>query len=119
MNRWRWQDYLSVLIGIWIASSPWALGFADTHAWATWNAGLVGLAVALLAAVDMEFLSKVEEWALVALGAWIAVSPWVVGPDDRTAVESLVASGIAVIVLTLWEIESAAGWRHLRRHAHS
>jgi hypothetical protein len=119
MNRWRWQDYLSLLIGLWIASSPWLLGFADTHVAATWNAVLVGLAVALLAAFDLEFLSKAEEWVLVALGAWVAVSPWLLGPSGVAAVTSMVGSGVAIVVLTLWEIEAAAGWRHLRRHAHS
>jgi hypothetical protein len=119
MSKWRWQDYLSVMIGAWVAFSPWVLGFADTHAWVTWSAVVVGAAVALLAAIDLEVLSKIDEWLLVALGAALVASPWLIGFTElRAAAASMVLSGIAIVVLTLWEIGSAGGWRWLRDHAH-
>jgi hypothetical protein len=119
MSKWRWQDYLSVLIGVWIASSPWVFGFVDARSTATWNAVVLGLAIAVIAAVDLEILSKIEEWVLVTLGAWSIVSPWALGFTNlRETTASMVISGVAVIVLTLWEIVSATGWHWPRNHSH-
>jgi hypothetical protein len=123
MNKWRWQDYLSVLIGAWIAVSPWGLWFVDTHgSAATWNAVVLGLAIAVIAAFDLEFVSDVEEWVLVALGAWAMASPWVFGLTNASdATASMVLSGAAVIALTVWEIGVEGGWRRLleRMHKHA
>jgi hypothetical protein len=119
MGKWRWQDYLSLLVGVWVMASPWVLGFADTQAPLTWSAVISGAAVALLAAFDLEILSKVDEWILVGLGSWLIASPWVLGSAATgPAAASMVLSGIVVIVLTLWEIGAADGWRWLRDHVH-
>lgn len=117
MNKWRWQDYLNVLIGVWIASSPWTLGFSDGQPAATWAAVTLGLAIVAIAAVDLEILSKTEEWILVALGAASIASPWVLGFSGlREATASMAISGVAIVVLTLWEIGSATGWHWRRNH---
>jgi SPW repeat len=119
MNKWRWQDYIDVLIGAWIVTSPWVVGFTDTHPLATWNAVILGVAIAVIATIDMEFVSTIEEWLLVALGAWAIASPWVLGfVELRGAMLSMVIAGTAVILLTLWEIASGAGWFKSRNHAH-
>jgi hypothetical protein len=120
MSKWRWQDYVDVLVGAWIASSPWVLGFVETHPVATWNAVIVGLAIAIIAAVELEILSKIEEWVLVALGAWSIASPWVLGFSSlREATASMVIAGAAVVLLTLWEILAGTGWHKPRNEAHS
>jgi SPW repeat len=119
MSKWRWQDYANVLIGAWVVTSPWVFGFADTHPVARWNAVILGAAIAVIATVDMEFLSTVGEWLLVALGAWAIASPWVFGfAGPRGATVSMVAAGTAVVLLTLWEIASGAGWFKSHNHAH-
>jgi hypothetical protein len=120
MGKWRWQDYLSVLTGAWIAISPWGLWFVDSHpSAATWNAVVLGMAIAIVAAFDLEFVSDLEEWVLVALGAWAVASPWVFGLTDAwDATASMVLSGIAVIVVTLWELGSGGGLHRLREHMH-
>jgi hypothetical protein len=109
MSNWRWQDYLDVLIGAWIVASPWVFGFADTHPVATWSTVMLGVAIGVIAAIEMEFLSKIEEWLVVALGAWTIASPWVLGfAHLRGATISMVVAGIAVVGLTLWEIASGS-----------
>lgn len=119
MSKWRWQDYVSVLVGAWTALSPWALGLIDSHPTASLITAGVGVAVALLAAFDLDLLSAVDEWLLVALGAWLVVSPWVLGfAELRGPAASTTLAGVAVVALTLWEIGSRAGWRNWRGHAH-
>lgn len=102
----RWQDMLILLLGVWLAVSPWVLGYASDSPQAI-NAYIVGIAMAALAAFD---LYKTYMWAVVAnllMGAWIAVSPWVPALADRGAMmTNSVIVGVAVVVLALWELRS-------------
>jgi hypothetical protein len=100
MSKLRWQDVASLLLGLWIATSPWVLGFPGNHYAAMWNAVIVGGVVLVLAAVDIDLPADWEEWLLIALGAWLIASPWMFGFDgNRVGTMSSVASGIAVMTL--------------------
>ena len=119
MSKWRWQDYLNVLFGAWLVVMPWTLGLVDTHPLATWNAVITGGAIAVLAAADMEILSTIEESVLIALGAWAIASPWVFGLAGMTAATmGMVIPGLAVIVLTTWELAGTSLLQKWREHAH-
>ena len=119
MGNWRWQDYLLLFFGIWIAASPWLLGFADDVGPGMWNAVLVGLAICALAILDLDLPSTADEWTMIALGAWAAVSPWVLGLTALpTMMTSMLVSGIAVVALTAWELV-ADGWRKQKDPVHS
>lgn len=48
-----WAVMLNLLVGIWVAVSPWVLGMAD-NVELTWNALIVGIAVAVLALWEMR-----------------------------------------------------------------
>ena len=37
MKERRWQDWLNLLIGVWLFISPWAIRFAGTDMTASWN----------------------------------------------------------------------------------
>ena len=56
------------------------------------------------------------------LGAWMALSPWVLGFSmNRNAMASAVISGIVVAALALWVLmtdEAYSGWRHHSGAAH-
>ena len=102
----RWQDRVILLIGIWLILSPLVFGYPSTSAPAI-NAYVAGVIMALLAAFDHY---KTYVWAVVlnvVIGAWTAVSPWLVGTvPDRMMTTSLLVSGVATIVLGLWELRS-------------
>ena len=117
MGTWRWQDYLDVLLGVWIAASPWVLGFADGYPLAAWNAVIIGGAIVVLAAIDLEFFSKFDESAMIALGAWSIASPWTLGfAGHQAATLSMVVAGVAVVALTVWEL--ATNKHKPLKHAH-
>jgi hypothetical protein len=63
--------------------------------------------MAILAAFD---LYKTYVWAVllnIVIGAWVAVSPWLVGiAADRGMTWSMAVVGIATIVLGLWELRT-------------
>ncbi len=119
MKKVRWQDYLSMLVGLWIAVSPWVLGFADDFGMLTWNALAVGGGITILAAIDMDAPANWEEWAMIALGGWAAFSPWVLGFMTHGAgTVSMVASGIAVAALAGWALAAAKRPQQMDKHAH-
>ena len=102
----RWQDQLMVVIGVWLFVLPWILAYPPGTPEA-WNATLAGAIIGILAAFD---LYKTYVWAVlfnIIVGAWVTISPWMVGTlDDAAMTWTLVVAGIATIVLGLWELRS-------------
>lgn len=104
----------NVILGIVLVLSPFLFEFTfhQTAAASAWlNGGLIGF-VALIALTDLE---EWEEWTNLALGCWVAVSPWLFRFDGVTAATwSHLSIGIAVAVLASLEI-----WKLHRKTARS
>jgi predicted MFS family arabinose efflux permease len=47
-----WEEWLGIVLGLWLIASPWALGFAD-RAIARWIHVIIGGLVALIAVYEM------------------------------------------------------------------
>ena len=111
-EAWNWQDWLDMVLGLWLAVSPWIIGFADDDPAAARNALIVGIAIAVLSALTFLAYHIVEEWIDVILGVWLIVSPWVLpGTRDSTVVADFVIVGAIVLALSGYEIWAA-------RHGH-
>ncbi|WP_052849437.1 SPW repeat protein [Streptomyces avicenniae] len=106
------------LAGLYAAISPWILHFNNAHPDLTVNNLVMGLAVAVLglglsrAPDRMYGLSH----AIVLIGAWLIVSPWIVGnsPDAGIIVSNIVVGGI----IALLGLASAAAALKARSTAH-
>jgi len=102
----RWQDQAILLLGAWLFVSPWVLGYPSASPPAV-NAFIAGAIIAALAAFD---LYKTYVWAVlvnIVVGAWVAVSPWLVDVvSDRAMSASMLIVGLATIVLGLWEMRT-------------
>jgi predicted MFS family arabinose efflux permease len=97
-----WQDVLNCLLGIGLFFSPWLLGFAAEQTPA-WNAHVVGAIIAVMALLAIFAFQDWEEWISIALGAWLVVSPWVLGFSTvNVALLSHVLIGLATIILAIW-----------------
>lgn len=110
----HWQDVVNALLGVWVVLSPWALGFQDTRT-AMVNAVVVGVALVAAALGAMLVPRAWEEWTECALGAWLVISPWVLGFDAmRNPMLAAVCSGLVIVVLALWTLwtdkDYSAGW---------
>ena len=111
----HWQDAVNAVIGVWLVLSPWALGYAS-EAMAMSNAVIVGLAL-LAAAVGAIFVPRAwEEWTELGLGAWLIISPWLLGVAMlQTATLCAVVTGAVIAALALWTLTSdeeySAWWR--------
>jgi hypothetical protein len=111
-EAWNWQDWLDMVLGLWLAVSPWVLDFVDSDPAGTRNVVIVGIAIAVLSALTFLAYHIVEEWLDVLLGVWLIVSPWVLpGSGDLDMVANFVIVGAIVLTLSGYEILAA-------RHGH-
>ncbi len=109
----NWPDSLNLLLGAWLFGSVWVLGFTGLPL-ATWNALILGALIAIMSFAALTEWRQWEEWTDMAAGAWLTVSPWVLGFAIVTAGEpafaatvSTALTGIAVLAVAAFSV-----WRH-------
>jgi hypothetical protein len=97
-------DGLVLLSGIYLALSPWIVGFTDRQG-LTINNLVVGLLVAALALGFHAAFGRTHglAWVLPVLGVWTIVAPWVIRGDQATtgSIWSNVLVGILITALGL------------------
>jgi hypothetical protein len=54
-----WEDWISLVLGVWLFFSPWILGYAALYG-AMWNSPIVGLLIAVLAIWGIAAARSVE-----------------------------------------------------------
>lgn len=122
MKPTRWQDWLNVILGVWLIASPWALGFADTQP-AAGTAWVLGAAIAIFAGAAVHMPKAWEEAVSIVLGLCLLASPWVMGfVDHSTAMTNAVILGVLVVAFALWAMLQDADfrkWLEQRRQASS
>jgi hypothetical protein len=95
-------DGLTVLAGLYLALSPWIVGFSDTPALAVNNL-VIGLAVVALAIGFASAYSRTHgiTWLCPLLGVWTIISQWVMAEAVATTgiVLSNVIVGAVIVVL--------------------
>ncbi|MBI4274121.1 MAG: SPW repeat protein [Rhizobiales bacterium] len=52
----KWEEWLNLVLGLWVVVSPWVLGFAGTTA--MWIDVVIGGGVALLAAIELWIMHR-------------------------------------------------------------
>lgn len=121
MENKRWQDWVNVLLGLWLSISPWVLGYRVEAPNAMWNALILGVAIFAFALIAVNMPRVWEEWVNLILGLWMIISPWVVRfSSHRSAATNAVIVGIIVALLALGAMLRDPGfekWRRDRSHA--
>lgn len=74
----RWQDWTSFGLGLWLALSPWVLGYLE-HEGATANAVFLGVALALGCQFEASIEELSAEWLNLMAGLWLVAAPFVLG----------------------------------------
>jgi len=96
MRIQHWQDVASLLLGVWLVLSPFALGFGGAALWITI---VLGLFVVLLAVEGFVIPSYLEEWGEILFGLALVVAPWTFDYESVSATLSSMVSGTLVILL--------------------
>lgn len=118
MKKQHWQDWVNVILGLWVVFSPSLIMHVManpanptgvTQA-AMWNHYIVGSAIILVAIGALYAFAAWEEWINVLLGAWLLVSPWLVGFSGSTALTwNALIAGALVLIFAGWAIGGAQG----------
>jgi hypothetical protein len=96
----QWKDGGNLVLGLWLAVSPWALSYAH-EATPAWNAHIVGIVIAVAAFAALVAFEKWEEWVNAALGA--CVSPFILGFSALAiALWNQLIVGVLVLGLAAW-----------------
>ncbi|MFI9204258.1 SPW repeat protein [Streptomyces sp. NPDC053048] len=113
-------EALALLCGVYLAASPWIVGFNGATTLAITNL-ITGVAFACLVGGFGPAYERTHSmsWAALCIGAWAIVAPWVVaGPAFGTATTvSNVVVGIVccLVALTLAALGSSRGTRGITR----
>jgi uncharacterized membrane protein YccC len=105
MLKWRREsilDVYSLLIALFLFASPWLFAYANPTAkldlWASSGA------VAVVSIATLVAFSMWEEWLNLLLGAWLMLSPWVIGFTHTRAMHFSVGIGVAVAFFAAIEL---------------
>ncbi|MEU9733807.1 SPW repeat protein [Streptomyces sp. NPDC048002] len=90
------------LLGLYCAVSPWIVHYTTSQPDLVPHNLVIGIAIALLALGFTRAPDRMYglSWAMCALGAWMIVSPWIVGssPDAGVVWNNIVIGALAVIL---------------------
>ena len=112
----RWQDWTSFALGLWLAVSPWIVGYDGDHA-ATCNAAFVGVALAIGAHFEIGLDELWTEWLNFAVGLWLLAAPFAL--EFNTAAASVnciaVASLLCALAASALQLDKEMGrlWQRL------
>jgi len=119
----RWQDWASFTLGLWLALSPWFVGYTE-HESATGNAVFLGLALALGCHFEAACDIEAPEWLNLGAGLWLVIAPFVLGFSTvHVAAANSIAVGslVAVLAGSALSLDKEIGklwhkpWRVIRR----
>jgi|GEM_PF-4737891 hypothetical protein len=102
-QRAAWEDVAVLIVGGWLTFSPPSL---EINGAVTDTATIViaGLVLIVLGGGSMRSNALWLKWAVIVTGAALAIAPWVVGFELKTAVINATACGIAVVALSAWRV---------------
>lgn len=103
----HWEDWVSLVLGLWLFVSPWVLQYRETTA--AQNAFVVGFLLIATEVIALATFLVWEEWFSVIFGAWLVISPWVLRAALVPTVNFVIV-GLLVLALAFYVI-----WNE-RRH---
>jgi hypothetical protein len=111
-------DGLTVLAGLYLAISPWVLGFNGLHALAASNL-IVGLAYCVVAMGFVAAFGRTHgiAWTAPIMGVWVIVSPWVIRGVDASTTTTMINNIIVGAVCVLLGLAAmSVGTRRMMPH---
>jgi len=99
----RWQDWMNALLGLWLIAVPLLMGYDQGYAGiAAKNSYLSGIGLIVLALLGLLARLAWREWLVLALGAWLIVSPFALDfADEPLAMWNTAITGIVVFIATV------------------
>lgn len=110
-------DGLTFLSGLYLALSPWIVGFHRRTSSLTINDLITGIAISLLALAFASAYGRTHglSWLLPILGVWTIIAPWVIR-GARPSTGSIVSHVITGALITLFGLGAAAIGMMTKKH---
>ncbi len=77
-TRTRWQDWVNLLLGLWLFFTPF-FGFGMMTGAAALNGYIFGAIIVVLSIVALFQPQFWEEWINLFIGLWLIIAPFVLG----------------------------------------
>ena len=111
----HWQDWVNVILGLWMVASAWVLGFASDSPVA-WTAWILGAAIVVFAGIAVYIHKAWEEVLNILLGICLIAAPRAVGfAEQTTPTTNAVVVGLFVTAVGLWAMlkdTAVQNWWH-------
>jgi hypothetical protein len=105
MLKWRRESVLDIynlVLGLFLLVSPWLL--SDVNEGARVDAWGSGAAIVVVSFATLIAFADWEAWLVLILGAWLVLSPWVIGFTHTRAMHYSIGIGAAVAFLAALEL---------------
>lgn len=103
----RWQDWVILVVGVWLFFAPFFIAYASANDAAAWNSYVIGALAAIFAASALwSPASKSEEWVNLVLGLWAIVAPFVFAfyATEPVAAWNMVVAGVLIAGDGIWAL---------------
>jgi hypothetical protein len=111
-NTSKWQDWINLILAVWLFISPWVLGFypggAVASMPASWTAWVLGIIVAVFSIAALNGARPWEEWINLIAGVLLFISPLVFSYYMVTIVGmwNALIVGALVFILSIWDLNT-------------
>ena len=102
----RWQSWVNLVLGIILFIAPW-YSVTWSNANSSWDAWVFGVLIVLVALWALSSRAPAAiSWINIVFGAWVFISPWVLG---FASVASAIAwsawiIGALVLLIAIWKV---------------
>lgn len=106
----RWQDWVNLILGIWLVISPWAMNTAMGATGADWNLWIIGIVVVMMSLLSLATPTAAwPEWVSMIAGIWLFISPWAIHTFNSSVQWNDWIAGIVLFILSLWTASQVSG----------
>ena len=104
----RWQNWVNVVLGLWLMLSPSVMGYT-LSATATANAHGLGAVLVIFNLLSVNRLQdQGQEILNILLGIWLILSPYALDfTAEKESAINVAVVGITVVLLAVWQIYNA------------
>jgi hypothetical protein len=109
----KWQDWINLILAIWLFISPWVLSFAPGSTGpvsepAAWTAWVLGVVIGVFSIAALVRAQPWEEWINLIAGALLFISPWVLTyyAASQAALWNALVIGAVTFILAIWDLNT-------------
>ncbi|HEY8100204.1 MAG TPA: SPW repeat protein [Burkholderiaceae bacterium] len=117
MKTQRWQDWVILILGIWLFISPfWMTGYTSTSNAAAWDSYVLGVATVVFAIAALSTGRVWEEWVQLVLAIWLVLSPFFLSfyDTEHGAAINQIIVGILIGADAILVLSTAQGQQQAR-----